>query len=139
MSDVRGVSEIVDTLADVCRAEVDGQKLVGNIKQGNAISKIGAVLEVGMKNYPRVEEVVRDFDTFKAEILDLSVAEAGTLHPELEKVLEEDVKEKSRIFRFIRLLGNAYGKGRDLVETLIADFNWVIGKDEEGEAPVLEA
>lgn len=102
MANEFGYSEIVDTLADACKLDVSVQSKIADGLQ------LMDALQFGLEAYPKVQEAIQDWPTFRQEFLDLIPAEGVAVYLDLQKALTEEEQEKSRVLRVVRLLAQGY-------------------------------
>lgn len=98
-----GNVEIIDTCSDLIRAEIDFRNAFPNQK-----FNLMLFLSAGLKQYPHLEEVFKDFDTFSDELADLSPAEASDAVLQITANVGQESVLRSRLYRVFRFAGSAY-------------------------------
>lgn len=124
-----GIDEVVDTLIDACKAEVASVDAIGGPE--NFATKLPQIISFALNNYPRVKEAIDDWNTFRAELLDLQPIEAAVVPQRVAAGLTEEEKGKSRIYRAVTTAAQAYVWVMDSVERgkyLSELGKWVIGQ-----------
>lgn len=103
MAELFGIDEVVDTLQDAMRMEMDIQESVSDGKYTTT-----EALTDALGNYPRVTEAVNDWSTFVKEISDYSVEENKELAERVGEQFSEETKAESFVYGAIVFVTQGY-------------------------------
>lgn len=113
-----GFDEVVDTLTDLAKAEIAFR----NSFPGGKFD-LGKFILAAASQYPNLEEVFNDFDTFADQVSDLNAAETAQVYAQVYTNLTPDEQQRSRILRATRFFGAAWtyildtiSNGKNLLE-----------------------
>lgn len=107
-----GFNEVVDTFIDLIKAEVAFRKTVVNGK-----FDLGRFLITSAGQFPVIEEGIKDFPTFWAEVKDLLALEAAVAYTRIVEGLTAEEAEKSVILDVVLVLTKTYVYADDAVKT----------------------